>query len=175
MHTGRELLILLPFLLFSIPFHSLRYAFALWPGHVSVAPRWSYEPMDTAIMLGNTISINCEAEGYPIPTITWFKGQGKGSKDFKPLSMRNHSLLLNLATDNDEGYYMCQATNEIGAGLKKTIRINVNEPARFEQSARNISSRRNDPVTLDCRAKGDEPITIGWTQNNGRIDLNNFR
>jgi len=30
-------------------------------------------------------------------------------------------------------------------------------------------------VTLDCHAKGDEPITIGWTQNNGRIDLNNFR
>ncbi|XP_034127419.1 Down syndrome cell adhesion molecule-like protein Dscam2 isoform X3 [Drosophila guanche] len=142
---------------------------------VRVAPRWSYEPMDTAIMLGNTISINCEAEGYPIPAITWFKGQGKASKDFKPLSMRNHSLLLNLATDNDEGYYMCRATNEIGAGLKKIIRINVNEPARFEQPARNISSRRNDPVTLDCHAKGDEPITIGWTHNNGRIDLNNFR
>ncbi|KAH8382248.1 hypothetical protein KR009_002562, partial [Drosophila setifemur] len=142
---------------------------------VRVAPRWSYEPMDTAIMLGNTISINCEAEGYPIPAITWFKGQGKSNKDFKPLNMRNHSLLLNLATDNDEGYYMCQATNEIGAGLKKTIRINVNEPARFEQPARNISSRRNDPVTLDCHAKGDEPITIGWTHNNGRIDLNHFR
>ncbi|XP_016950327.1 cell adhesion molecule Dscam2 isoform X1 [Drosophila biarmipes] len=142
---------------------------------VRVAPRWSYEPMDTAIMLGNTISINCEAEGYPIPAITWFKGQGKESKDFKPLNMRNHSLLLNLATDNDEGYYMCQATNEIGAGLKKTIRINVNEPARFEQPSRNISSRRNDLVMLDCHAKGDEPITIGWTQNNGRIDLNNFR
>ncbi|XP_070137489.1 cell adhesion molecule Dscam1 isoform X2 [Drosophila bipectinata] len=142
---------------------------------VRVAPRWSYEPMDTATMLGNTISINCEAEGYPIPAITWFKGQGKTSKDFKPLNMRNHSLVLNLATDNDEGYYMCQATNEIGAGLKKTIRINVNEPARFEQPARNISSRRNDPVTLDCHAKGDEPITIGWTHNNGRIDLNNFR
>ncbi|XP_023034507.1 Down syndrome cell adhesion molecule-like protein Dscam2 isoform X1 [Drosophila willistoni] len=142
---------------------------------VRVAPRWSYEPMDTAIMLGNTISINCEAEGYPIPAITWFKGQGKTSKDFKALSMRNHSLLLNLATDNDEGYYMCQATNEIGVGLKKIIRINVNEPARFEQPARNISSRRNDPVTLDCQAKGDEPITIGWTHNNGRIDLNNFR
>ncbi|XP_017969064.1 Down syndrome cell adhesion molecule-like protein Dscam2 isoform X1 [Drosophila navojoa] len=142
---------------------------------VRVAPRWSYEPMDTAIMLGNTISINCEAEGYPIPAITWFKGQGKASKDFKPLNMRNHSLVLNLATDNDEGFYMCQATNEIGAGLKKIIRINVNEPARFEQPARNVSSRRNDPVTLDCHAKGDEPISIAWTHNNGRIDMNNFR
>ncbi|KAM8702920.1 hypothetical protein ACLKA7_005290 [Drosophila subpalustris] len=142
---------------------------------VRVAPRWSHEPMDTAVMLGNAISINCEAEGYPIPTISWFKGQSKAFKDFKSLSMRNHSLLLNLATDIDEGYYMCQATNEIGTGLKKIIRINVNEPARFEQPARNVSSRRNDPITLDCHAKGDEPITIAWTHNNGRIDLNNFR
>uniref|UniRef100_A0A1A9ZZV3 Down syndrome cell adhesion molecule n=2 Tax=Glossina TaxID=44049 RepID=A0A1A9ZZV3_GLOPL len=142
---------------------------------VRVAPRWSFEPMDTAIMLGNTISINCEAEGYPIPAITWFKGQDKLNKDFKPLNMRNHSLVLNFATDIDEGYYMCQATNDIGAGLKKVIRINVNEPARFEQPARNVSSRRNDAVTVDCQAKGDEPITIAWTHNNGRIDLNNFR
>lgn len=49
------------------------------------------------------------------------------------------------------------------------------EPARFEQTSRNISSRRNDAVTLDCRAKGDEPISIAWTHNNARIDLNNFR
>ncbi|XP_059217414.1 cell adhesion molecule Dscam2 [Stomoxys calcitrans] len=142
---------------------------------VRVAPRWSFEPMDTAIMLGNTISINCEAEGYPIPTITWFKGQGKLNTDFKPLDMRNHSLVLNLATDIDEGYYMCQAANDIGAGLKKIIRINVNEPARFEQTSRNVSSRRNDAVTLDCHAKGDEPISVAWTHNNARIDLNNFR
>lgn len=33
--------------------------------------------MDMAIMLGNTISIHCEAEGYPVPTIAWFKGQGR--------------------------------------------------------------------------------------------------
>jgi len=51
---------------------------------------------------------------------------GKAFKDFKSLSMRNHSLVLNLATDNDEGYYMCKAANEIGTGLKKIIRINVN-------------------------------------------------
>ncbi|XP_055385270.1 cell adhesion molecule Dscam2 isoform X2 [Condylostylus longicornis] len=142
---------------------------------VRVAPRWSYEPMDTAIMLGNTISILCEAEGYPPPVVTWFKGQDKTSKDFRPIPMKNNSLILNFATQSDEGYYMCQATNEIGNGLKKIIRINVNEPARFEQSAQNVSSRRNDPVTLQCHAKGDEPITITWTQNNGRIDLNNYR
>lgn len=28
---------------------------------------------------------------------------------------------------------------------------------------------------MNCQAKGDEPIAITWTHNNGRIDLNNFR
>lgn len=39
-----------------------------------VPPRWLHEPKDTALMLGNAISINCLAEGYPEPEITWFKG-----------------------------------------------------------------------------------------------------
>lgn len=52
--------------------------------------------------------------------------KGKQSKDFNPIIMKNNSLILNLATDADEGYYMCQATNEIGSGLKKVIRVNVN-------------------------------------------------
>lgn len=48
------------------------------------------------------------------------------SKDFKKLSMKNSSLIINFATESDEGYYMCQAFNNIGSGLKKVIRINVN-------------------------------------------------
>lgn len=52
--------------------------------------------------------------------------KGKQSKDFNPIIMKNNSLILNLATDADEGYYMCQATNDIGSGLKKVIRVNVN-------------------------------------------------
>lgn len=41
-----------------------------------VPPKWIHEPKDTALMLGNTMSINCHAEGYPEPTVTWFKGEG---------------------------------------------------------------------------------------------------
>lgn len=49
------------------------------------------------------------------------------------------------------------------------------EPSRFDHPMANVSSRRNDAVTLSCLAKGDEPINIIWTHNNGRIDLNNYR
>lgn len=33
---------------------------------------------------------------------------------------------MDFATDADEGYYMCQANNGIGSGLKKILHINVN-------------------------------------------------
>lgn len=49
------------------------------------------------------------------------------------------------------------------------------EPARFDYPLANVSSRRNDAVTLSCLAKGDDPINIVWSHNGSRIDLNNYR
>jgi hypothetical protein len=127
-------------------------------------------------MLGNPIAINCEANGFPKPTITWFKGKNKSSKEFQAITMRSKTTLtVNFATPDDEGYYMCQANNEIGNGLKKIIHVNVNEPARFDYASKNVSSRRNDQVILTCFAMGDDPLHITWTHNGNRIDLNNYR
>lgn len=39
-----------------------------------VPPRWIHEPRDTALMLGNAIVVNCQADGFPEPDISWFKG-----------------------------------------------------------------------------------------------------
>ncbi|XP_055315179.1 cell adhesion molecule Dscam2 isoform X2 [Sitodiplosis mosellana] len=142
---------------------------------VKVPPRWIREPQDTVLMLGNAVAINCDAEGYPEPEITWLKGEGKSSKEFKSIQLRNNSLTVDYVTDADEGYYMCTANNGIGPGLKKILHINVNEPARFETTSKNISTRRSDPISLSCQAKGDDHISIIWMHNNNRIDLNNYR
>lgn len=93
---------------------------------IIVPPQWSFEPSDTAIMLGSPIAIPCEASGYPTPTVTWYRGQGKMSKDFQAVPLKNSTLSVNFATAPDEGYYMCQASNDIGTGLKKVIHVNVN-------------------------------------------------
>lgn len=55
---------------------------------------------------------------------------GKLSKEFKSIQLRNSSLTVDFATDADEGYYMCQANNGIGSGLKKILHVNVNGKKR---------------------------------------------
>lgn len=55
-----------------------------------------------------------------------FNAEGKTSKEFKSIQLRNNSITVDYITDADEGYYMCTANNGIGTGLKKILHINVN-------------------------------------------------
>lgn len=51
---------------------------------------------------------------------------GKSSKEFKSIQLKNSSLVVNFATELDEGFYMCQVSNGIGHGLKKIVHVNIN-------------------------------------------------
>uniref|UniRef100_A0A1S4GPA3 Uncharacterized protein n=1 Tax=Anopheles gambiae TaxID=7165 RepID=A0A1S4GPA3_ANOGA len=142
---------------------------------VQVPPSWTQEPHDIAVVLGHPIVLPCEADGFPQPKITWFRGKGKLSTDFHSILSKNNSLSINYATSPDAGYYMCEAANGIGNSLKKIIHIDVNEAVHFDSPVKNVSARRNDAVMLECLALGDEPINIIWTHKNQRIDFNNYR
>ncbi|GLH11408.1 Down syndrome cell adhesion molecule-like protein Dscam2 [Gryllus bimaculatus] len=45
--------------------------------------------------------------------------------------LANGTLLLARASDADEGHYLCEAHNGIGAGLSKVVQLTVNVPERF--------------------------------------------
>ncbi|XP_024940114.1 Down syndrome cell adhesion molecule-like protein Dscam2 isoform X3 [Cephus cinctus] len=45
--------------------------------HVNVPPRWTVEPIDQTAIVGHGVSIACQAEGFPIPTISWKQSIGK--------------------------------------------------------------------------------------------------
>lgn len=70
---------------------------------VQVPPSWTQEPHDIAVVLGHPIVLPCEADGFPQPKITWFRGKGKLSTDFHSILSKNNSLSINYATSPDAG------------------------------------------------------------------------
>lgn len=40
-------------------------------------PRWVFEPQDQSAILGNTVIIQCNADGFPIPIVNWKQAIGK--------------------------------------------------------------------------------------------------
>lgn len=70
---------------------------------VQVPPTWKREPNDLSVILGNTILVPCDAEGFPQPRITWLRDQGKMSKQFHSIPSKNNTLSVNYATPSDAG------------------------------------------------------------------------
>ncbi|KAI4460599.1 basigin related [Holotrichia oblita] len=142
-----------------------------------VPPRWILEPTDKAFAQGSDAAIECKADGFPKPSVTWKKATGGipgDYKDFKPnnpdIRVEDGTLMVNNIQKNNEGYYLCEAVNGIGSGLSAVVMISVQAPPQFQVKLRNQTSRRGDPAVLQCEAQGERPIGILWNMNNKRLD-----
>ncbi|KAF7411847.1 hypothetical protein HZH66_000743 [Vespula vulgaris] len=144
---------------------------------VHVPPRWILEPTDKAFAQGSDARVECKADGFPKPQITWKRAAGDTPGDYTDLKLSNPdisvedgTLSINNIQKTNEGYYLCEAVNGIGAGLSAVILISVQAPPHFEIKLRNQTARRGEPAVLQCEAQGEKPIGILWNMNNKRLD-----
>ncbi|CAG4944347.1 unnamed protein product, partial [Parnassius apollo] len=141
--------------------------------YIKVAPKWSEEPHNTSLLLGRNGHVSCSANGYPQPQTHWLK-KDVISDTWRPvlevagggvLSLSNGSLIFDAVALSDAGLYTCHVENGVGDPLSKTIWISVNKPVTFDMVSRNLTAKLGQHITIECQAKGDDPIRIMWTRN----------
>ncbi|KAL9920281.1 Down syndrome cell adhesion molecule 1 isoform 13-T13 [Glossina fuscipes fuscipes] len=146
---------------------------------VNVPPRWILEPTDKAFAQGSDAKVECKADGFPKPQVTWKKAVGDSPGEYKDLKKNDNirveegTLHIDNIQKTNEGYYLCEAINGIGSGLSAVIMISVQAPPEFTEKLRNQTARRGEPAVLQCEAKGEKPIGILWNMNNMRLDPKN--
>ncbi|XP_017132744.1 Down syndrome cell adhesion molecule-like protein Dscam2 isoform X32 [Drosophila elegans] len=149
------------------------------PLNVYVPPRWILEPTDKAFAQGSDAKVECKADGFPKPQVTWKKAVGDTPGEYKDLKKSDNirveegTLHVDNIQKTNEGYYLCEAINGIGSGLSAVIMISVQAPPEFTEKLRNQTARRGEPAVLQCEAKGEKPIGILWNMNNMRLDPKN--
>ncbi|XP_058457694.1 cell adhesion molecule Dscam2 isoform X15 [Malaya genurostris] len=145
---------------------------------VNVPPRWIVEPTDVSVERNRHITLHCQAQGVPIPTIQWKKATGSKSGDYEEVRERpytklltNGSLLLQHVKEDREGFYLCQAHNGIGTGIGKVIQLKVNSSPYFSGQSKMVTVKKGDTAIMQCEVKGDKPINVVWLRN-GKHELN---
>ncbi|XP_023814399.1 hemicentin-1 [Oryzias latipes] len=127
--------------------------------HVQAKPRIQPAPTILKVLLGQTVTLPCVAQGEPSPEISWFhNGQ--------PVGVKNSTLLRIQRVDVvHQGAYQCVAKNSAGQETLE-IQLEVLEAPSFAEPGDVIMEKVvNSKVTIPCRAKGSPRPKVRWFKN----------
>ncbi|KAG9354594.1 hypothetical protein JZ751_001307, partial [Albula glossodonta] len=134
------------------------------------AIRDSSESLEVSVVLGFPMVLPCEAEGMPLPILTWLKdGQPIVSSARLTYTRGGQALHLGAARGDDAGQYTCRATNPAGSAHKHyTLRVLVPPQIEADDStplgfgSREVKVRINGTLALSCLSKGFPEPTTQW-------------
>ncbi|XP_022252784.1 Down syndrome cell adhesion molecule-like protein Dscam2 [Limulus polyphemus] len=142
------------------------------PLSVHVPPSWRIEPKDASVIVGHSITLDCQADGFPPPRVRWEKAKGIAPIGYHPITTSYHyqifengSLTIQDVTKDDEGYYLCQATNGNGSEMSGVVTLKVHVAPKFRKRFQTQMIPKNKSATLDCSVIGDQPIKITWLRD----------
>ncbi|KAL9972067.1 hypothetical protein ACROYT_G018306 [Oculina patagonica] len=78
---------------------------------VNVVPQFTFKPPDKIELYhGQSVTLNCSADGHPVPSITWTRCKGNIPEERS--QVEGGQLKINSLTTKDSGTYICSARSE---------------------------------------------------------------
>ncbi|XP_054726388.1 contactin [Anastrepha obliqua] len=121
-----------------------------------------------APIAGDEIRLECVGFGYPIPLYNWTRrGQPLQRNAFA--TSNNRVLIIENATINDNGEYICTISNPRKT-IHKSIHINIQMKPQFVIPLKDKIKDYNGDVTFICEAFAIPDVNYTWYKNAERFD-----
>jgi len=131
---------------------------------VYVLPKITKTLGDSQVVLGNNVSLSCQAEGNPLPTFSFYKKETRlVNTDTVRVNEKDGVLYFHSVNKSDEGTYTCTAANVVGhTSNDGKLKVLV-PPTIFEWS--NTSVEEDQVLTMLCEAHGDPDPDLYFSRN----------
>ncbi|XP_042322737.1 neuronal cell adhesion molecule isoform X5 [Sceloporus undulatus] len=113
---------------------------------------------------GNTLLLECIAEGLPTPVIRWIKEGGELPVNRRFFENFNKTLKIIDISEADSGKYKCMATNPMGSA-HHVITVTVKAAPYWIREPTNLVLSPGEDGSLICRANGKPKPNISWLAN----------
>ncbi|XP_073731003.1 hemicentin-1 isoform X9 [Misgurnus anguillicaudatus] len=132
---------------------------------VEAAPSWTKKPEEHMYAPGETVKLDCHAEGIPTPNITWsINGVPLSGTDLEPRrSVVSGTLILSKVQYSDTAVYQCEATNKHATILLNThVHVVELSPQILTADGIVYRNKTGSTVILKCRTFGSPRPTVDW-------------
>uniref|UniRef100_A0A3Q2VAJ1 Neural cell adhesion molecule L1 n=1 Tax=Haplochromis burtoni TaxID=8153 RepID=A0A3Q2VAJ1_HAPBU len=116
------------------------------------------------VLRGQTLELECIAEGLPTPDISWQKEGGELPSNRVSYQNFKKTLKISDVNENDAGNFRCIATNNLGT-VHHTIKVTVKAAPFWVSIPRNLILAPNETGVLTCRVNGEPKPRIDWFVN----------
>ncbi|KAM9176553.1 hemicentin-2 [Mergus octosetaceus] len=133
---------------------------------IHVAPHIQPGPEEVNVPTNGLATLQCQAEGWPTPRVTW-------RKDGQLLSLRGSSRLQLLPDGSlhidpvrvqDSGYYLCVASSPAGS-VRQGLDLRVLVPPAITPSPPSLTLLAQQPAWLSCDASGSPAPQVRWEKD----------
>ncbi|XP_046420338.1 roundabout homolog 2-like [Neodiprion virginianus] len=129
---------------------------------VHVKPYFLAMPTNQTILTDQTAEFACHVGGDPPPEILWRRTDGK-----MPIGRANilddKSLRIERVTTEDQGTYICDAENSVGA-ISANATLTVHSRPVFAHFPKDEAVSTGSDVSFACAARGAPKPSIFWTR-----------
>ncbi|XP_062990088.1 neuronal cell adhesion molecule isoform X19 [Elgaria multicarinata webbii] len=119
---------------------------------------------------GNTLMLECIAEGLPTPSIRWIKEGGELPVNRTFFENFLKTLKIIDISEADTGKYKCIATNSLGSA-HHVIMVTVKAAPYWIREPTNLVLSPGEDGSLICRANGKPKPSISWLSNGVPISI----
>ncbi|KAG1650324.1 Down syndrome cell adhesion molecule-like protein Dscam2 [Nymphon striatum] len=141
---------------------------------INISPEWINKPKNTNGSIGGDAFMDCKTDGYPIPTVTWYKLIDRKLKPLLSKSSRfnifeNGTLKIRNIQNSDTGQYSCIASNGIGSELMQYVTVKVKEFPLITFINGTTIAKVQENISFVCTISRNGNVSGHWLKLNKKM------
>nr|XP_021495048.1 neural cell adhesion molecule L1-like protein isoform X4 [Meriones unguiculatus] len=136
-------------------------------------PAQSGSSTEITVLKGETLILECFAEGLPTPQVEWRKLGSELPKSSETEEKCKNALKIENISYHDKGNYRCIANNSLGK-TSHDFHVTVEEPPSWKKKPQSAVYSTGSNGILLCEAEGEPQPTIKWRVNGLPIENHPF-
>ena len=134
-------------------------------------PVFIKKPDPMTLYVGKQAAFQCTVTGSTPMDVVWHKDNIAitSGANYNVTSDKNkHSLQIKSLQLEDQGVYLCKASNSVGTATCSTELIVIKKPS-FIKTFESVSAAVGNLLRLECQVDEDTGVTITWTKDGKKI------